>query len=132
MEKLNLNKANLRKFGITMGAAFFIIALLVFFKHKQGILFPVISLIFFLFTVISPALLKPVYVIWMRFAFLLAWINTRIILLAIFYLIFTPFSLVIRLLGKDLLGRKIQKNSSSYWLKKESIVFNPVDYERRF
>jgi hypothetical protein len=68
----------------------------------------------------------------MRFAYLLAWINTRLILCAIFYLVFTPIGLVMRLLKIDPLDRKIDKNKNSYWIKKEKKDFCPLDYERQF
>lgn len=133
MENLKLDKQSLKKFGITMGIAFLAIALLVFFKHKQGI-FPVavISGIFFLLAFMAPGILKPLYIVWMCLAFILSWVNTRIILCAMFYFIFTPIGLFIRLCGKDLLDRKIEENKSSYWQNKEKKPFKQLDYERQF
>ena len=75
-------------------------------------------------------LLKPVYKIWMRFASVLAWINTRIVLVVLFYLVFTPVGLAMRLFKIDLLERN--KIKESYWKEKEKIDFNPLNYERRF
>ncbi len=74
-------------------------------------------------------LLKYLYIIWMRLAFILGWINTRILLLAIFYLLFTPIGIGIKLFGVDLLERKIDKNKDSYWKKRDSLA---ADYERQF
>jgi uncharacterized protein involved in cysteine biosynthesis len=68
----------------------------------------------------------------MKLAFVLAWINTRLILWIIFYLVFTPIGLVMRLLGVDLLARKIEKNKDTYWIKKEKSGFEPKDYARQF
>lgn len=76
--------------------------------------------------------LKPVYIIWMRFVFVLGWISARLLLLVVFYLVFTPTALIIRLFGKDLLDMKIDKNRPSYWHKKESKAFSRPDYERQF
>ena len=133
MEKLNLDKKTLKKFGITMGIAFSLITILLIIRHKYSILpTSVISLVFFVFTLIAPNLLRPIYIIWMRLAFMLGWINTRLILFIMFYLIFTPIGLAIRLLRVDLLDRKIYKNRKSYWRKKEGRVFNPLDYEKQF
>ncbi|MEI6831388.1 MAG: SxtJ family membrane protein [Candidatus Omnitrophota bacterium] len=75
-------------------------------------------------------LLKQIYKVWMRFARILSWINTRIILVIMFYLVFTPVGLVMRLFRIDLLERN--KNKGSYWKKKERKDFNFLDYERRF
>ena len=79
---------------------------------------------------VLPGFLEPVYIVWMRFASILGWINTRIILVIIFYLVFTPLGLLIRLFRIDLLERG--NKLDSYWKKKEKTGFNPLDYERRF
>ena len=63
---------------------------------------------------IHPSSLKPVYIGWMRFASVLAFINTRIILGLIFFLIFLPMALTIRLFGSDAMHRKFDPNRSSY------------------
>lgn len=133
MEKLNFSKKSLRKFGITMGVAFFIIGLILIVKHKQ-VPYPVllISAGWFISASIMPELLKPLYIIWMRLAFILSWINTRIILFIMFYLIFTPIGIVIRLFGTDLLKRKIDKAKSSYWVNPDKKAFNKLSYEKQF
>jgi len=133
MEKFNLDKNDLRKFGITMGVSFLIVVLLLTIRHKPNLL-PLfsISIIFFISAFMLPALLKPIYILWMRLAFILGWINTRLILSILFYLVFTPIGLVMRLFRVDLLDRKIDKNKESYWRKKEKSGFSPLNYERQF
>lgn len=132
MEKLNPDKIALRKFGMTMGIAFFVISGLFLFRQKYaGAVYSlIISCVFFITGSALPALLKPVYIIWMRLAFILGWVNTRIILIIMFYLIFTPIGLFMRLFRIDPLERK--KKKSTYWKNKEQAGFNPLNYERRF
>jgi len=133
MEKLNFGKNNLRKFGITMGTAFFVVTLIIFIKHRHiAVSSSAISLVFFVSALLIPGYLKPLYSLWMKFAFILAWVNTRLILFILFYLVFTPIGLVMRIFGVDALDRKIDKNRNSYWKKKEKKDFNPLDYERQF
>jgi hypothetical protein len=48
---------------------------------------------------LKPALL-PLYRTWIKFGDTLGWINSRIILGAVFYLLIMPMGLVLRLLGK--------------------------------
>jgi hypothetical protein len=133
MEKLNLDKRALRKFGITLAIAFLIITLIIFIRHKYS---PrptfIISAIFFISAFTMPTLLRPLYVIWMKFAFILDWINTRLILFIIFYLIFTPAGIVMRLFGVDLLNRKIDKNKNSYWQKAVKRTLHQLNYEKQF
>ncbi|MCX5694959.1 MAG: SxtJ family membrane protein [Candidatus Omnitrophica bacterium] len=133
MEKLNLSKQSLKKFGITMAVCFLLIALLIFLKQRNFSL-PVfsIALAFLLAAFIIPGALKPVYIIWMRLAGILGWINTRILLLAVFYLVFTPFSIVLRLMRKDLLDMKISKDKLTYWINKEKKEFSQSGYDRLF
>lgn len=116
-----------------MGAAFLIISLLVLFRRKHSPMpFFTVSLVFFACAFIAPILLKPVYIFWMKLAHALGWINTRLILTALFYLVFTPIALIIRLMRKDLLDVKIEKNRESYWRKKEIIDIAKDNYERQF
>ncbi len=133
MDKLNLDKKNLKKFGIIMGSAFLGIAVFISLRHKYNAA-PVflISFLFFIFAFLLPGLLRLVYIFWMRLAFILSWINTRLLLLIVFYLLFTPMGLAIKLFRVDLLARKIQKNKASYWDKKVDINSGALKYERQF
>jgi len=130
MEKLNLNRKALKNFGITMGIVFLLIALLVFVKHKH-IPLPLISVsvVFFTLGFAFPGFLKYVYIIWMKLASILGWLNARLILCIIFYLVFTPVGLIMKLCKIDLLDRKID-NKTSYWIKK--ITHKSSNYERQF
>ena len=62
---------------------------------------------------IAPASLRPVYKVWMRFAGVLGWINTRIILGLVFFLMFFPFGLIMRLFN-DPMRRKLDKSIKTY------------------
>ncbi|MBN1912824.1 MAG: sxtJ [Candidatus Omnitrophica bacterium] len=133
MEMLKTNRQNLKKFGITMSAAFAVITTLIFLRHRYSIVPTfVISASFLLISFIAPFVLRPVYVIWMKLAFILSWINTRLILSAMFYLVLTPIGVILRLFGVDFLHRKLEKSRESYWIKIEKKGFNPLDYERQF
>ena len=105
MEKLKFDRIVLRKFGLTMAIAFFVISSLFFLRQKYvvsaGSL--VVSCVFLVAGLVYPLLLKPAYIVWMRFAFILGWINTRVILVILFYLVFTPVGLLMRLFKIDLL-----------------------------
>lgn len=53
-------------------------------------------------------------------------------LLALFYFIFAPMGVVMRIFGIDALDRKIDRGRGSYWKKKEKKEFSLTDYERQF
>lgn len=104
-----MTPAELRKFGITTG----IIVALLF-----GLLLPwLFSFHFPLWPwylaggliglgLVFPISLGPVYRIWMKFGHVLGWINTRIILGILFYIVVLPMGLLMRLFGNDPMDRK--------------------------
>jgi len=59
--------------------------------------------------------LGSVYRGWMRFSSALAWINTRIILTLLFFLIMTPMGLFMRLIGKRQLDIAVYDGDGSAW-----------------
>ncbi|MDD5431406.1 MAG: SxtJ family membrane protein [Candidatus Omnitrophica bacterium] len=133
MEKLDLGRSNLRKFGIIMGVAFIAISGIIFLKHRHFPLWGLISSgLFFIAAFTFPLALKPIYITWMKLAFVLAWVNTRLILTIIFYLVFTPIGLILKLFKVDLLEKKMDKKASTYWKSKEEVKFDPSLYERQF
>ena len=60
----------------------------------------------------APATLRPFYRAWMWLGDWLQWINTRVVLSLLFYLIITPTGLVMRLFGYDPMQRN--NNADSY------------------
>lgn len=133
MNKLKTDKKTLREFGVIMFAALNIICGIIFFKHRVLNLWLMgTGSLFLIIGIIRSNLLKPIYILWMKLAFVLGWINTRILLAAMFYLVVTPIGLVLKLFGKDLLDRRIEVKRDSYWQKKEYKAFKQTDYERQF
>ena len=133
MERLDMDKKTLRRFGMTMGIAFLVISLLILIKSKHALWQTnIIAALFFVLTFTMPVSLKLSYILWMRLAYILGWINTRLILSVLFYFIFTPVGLVLKLFRADLLDIKIDKSKDSYWIKKEKKEFSALDYERQF
>jgi len=130
MDKLKLDKISLRSFGLTMGWVLLVIAGLFFLRHKPlaAANFLIASCGFFITGLVYPVLLKFIYIAWMHLAFILGWINTRIILVILFYLVFSPIGLLLRIFKVDVLETK--NKSKTYWKKKEKS--NLLSYERRF
>jgi hypothetical protein len=61
-----------------------------------------------------PGSLTQPYRLWMRVGEVLGWINTRLILGGIFYLLFTPLGLYMRLRGQDPMRRTWVPEAESY------------------
>ena len=61
-----------------------------------------------------PRSLAQVYRLWMAVGEVLGWINTRLILGVLFYGIFTPIGLCMRLRGKDPMRRTLHPEVDTY------------------
>jgi len=75
---------------------------------------------------------KKIYDCWMLFAKALGWVNTRILLSLMYFIIFTPFRIVSVVIRKDFLDRKIEKDKETYWQKREVKIFKKELYRRQF
>ncbi|MDD5109061.1 MAG: SxtJ family membrane protein [Candidatus Omnitrophica bacterium] len=127
----NANTQILKSFGITMGFIFIVISVVLFFKHENIFFVAIVSILFFLVAFILPSLLYPLYISWMKLALVLSWINTRLVLFLMFYFIFTPIGVILKLLRKDLLDIKINKAEKTYWRKKDK-GSGISSYEKQF
>ncbi|MEX0618816.1 MAG: SxtJ family membrane protein [Pseudohongiellaceae bacterium] len=130
MEISSLSVKEYRKFGLTL-AAIFILLFGLFFPWLLNAGLPlwpyVVAAVFLAWALIAPATLEVVYKPWMRFAYVLGFINTRLILGLIYLVIFTPVSLFFALFRIDLLDRKKDKTASTYW--KKSAAVEPKNME---
>jgi len=78
-----------------------------------------------------PALARRFHVVWMTIAFALGYVNSRILLTLIFFLMFVPYRLLSRLFGRDPLSRRGAKRES-YWLAKKNTRQRKEQFERLF
>ena len=77
---------------------------------------------------LAPTALKPVYTGWMRFGNVMNWINTRLILGILFYGMFVPFGLVMRLFGNYPMRRKLDGDIVSYRIECEPDARKNVEH----
>jgi hypothetical protein len=105
-----------KKIGIFFTIVFLIVTSYFFLSDRILIsyVFFVFSAILLLITFINEHALLPLNKLWMRFGHLIGTIISPIVLGVIFFGIFTPYSLLMRLFGRDELKLKPVK-SRSYW-----------------
>ena len=133
IKNIKSEKSDLRNFGITVGIILLIISGFLFWKEKETFqIFLAIGIILFLTAVAIPAVLKPVYWIWMIFAIILGWFMTRVILSLLFYIIITPIGLTLRLFGKQFLELRWDKSKESYWNFRTNEHLQNGNYEKQF
>ena len=126
-------KPELRKFGLTIGIFLLVIAGFLFWKQRPS--FPYFAYIgggFALLGLTAPIILKPIYKVWMSFAVVMGFVMTRVILTVLYFGMFTPIALLTKLLGKDLLDQRLDKNAASYWVQRPATTFVPKSAENMF
>ena len=107
----------LRNFGLVVGAIFAAMGLWPALSRGDD---PRLWALVLASLLVIPALVLPrslgsVYRGWMMVGHVLGWINTRIILGAIFYGLFTPIGMVRRfLLAKDSMHRRFEPEADTY------------------
>jgi len=116
-DRKRITSRKLRKFGITMFAAFGAFALLLFLRGKSQWQFAgFVSMFFLLAGSFLPRMLAPVEKVWMQFAGIIGFIMTNVLLTLVFFLGVTPTGLLMRLSGRDPLHRNFDRNADSYWI----------------
>lgn len=127
-----MSPAELRKFALVTAAmlVLFFDVLIPWIWGFSPPMWPLIAAGALVFTgLLIPKALGPFYSVWMRFAEALGWVNTRIILSVIFFLVFLPFGLIMRAFN-DPMRRKLDEDAQSYRIQSKSP--KPENMERPF
>jgi len=112
-----LDRRGLRRFGLLTGLIIAVLFGLVLPKIKGAPLpaWPWITGgIFWTWAVIAPASIDPLYRVWMKIGLVLGWINTRIILGFIFFIVVTPIGLLRRTLYRQKIDQGFDPGLKSY------------------
>ena len=113
--KISSNKS----FGIVFFVVFLLIAIYPLTHGGDIRIWSVmISFIFLVLGLLNSIILTPLNKIWFKFGILLGKIVSPLIMGIIFFLVVTPIGFIMRLLGKDVLNLKYNKNKS-YWIEKK-------------
>ena len=107
-----------RSFGVVFSIFFLIISLYPLTNSKGIHIWALILSVLFLFLAfVAPKSLSLLNKLWFKFGIFLGKIVSPLIMGIIFFLVVTPIGLIMRLLGKDVLNLKYNKNQS-YWIEK--------------
>ena len=127
------SQRELRKFGLQVGLAFLVLGGISRWRGHEAapvVLWTVGSLLL-VSGLLVPAALGPVRRGWMRFAEALGAFNTRVILGALFYLVFTPVGFVMRLFH-DPMTRSWRDGERSQWIRRKVEPVDPARYRQQF
>ena len=120
---MRLKKTSNKSFGILFFIVFLIIAVWPLLQSKDLRLWSLIlSLLFLVLGLLNSKILEPINNIWIKFGEILGKVVAPIVMAAVFFIVLTPISIILRLFGKDLLGIKFLKEKTSYWNKRDKTL----------
>jgi hypothetical protein len=109
-----------RNFGLIVGAFLTVISLLPLRTgghiRTRGL---ALAVILILVALLKPSLLKPLNRWWMRLGLLLGKVMNPVASAILFFVVFTPAGIVIRMFGGDLLHLKYSSSAASYWILRD-------------
>lgn len=109
----------LRVFGFGLTAFCLVIGVVVFRADREfgwlESLLAGIAVLSLAVSFLAPDWLRPVYVVFVVVAFPIGWVLSHVILAAIFYGVFTPIGLAMRLFGRDPMHRVWDPDAETYW-----------------
>ena len=111
-----------RSFGIVFFIVFLIIAFYPLLGSNEIRIWSIlVSIVFLILGLLNSKILTPLNNIWFKFGLFLGKIISPIIMAIIFFFVVSPIGLFMRLIKKDLLNLKYNKNKS-YWIEKNEPV----------
>ncbi len=108
-----------RSFGFTFAAVFSLFGLWLFWRRGQSLWSAALlaaALGFLIAAIASPQVLRPINLLWLKFGLVLHRIVNPIVMGLLFFVVFLPTGIIMRLLGRDLLRLKRNPNGVSYWI----------------
>ncbi len=116
---IDITQGTEKSFGIIFSIIFLIVSLYPLINSEGLRIWAlVVSIIFFLLAFLAPKILVLPNKLWFKFGILLGSIIAPIVMAFVYFVTVLPTGLIMRLLGKDLLKQKLDKNAKSYWVKR--------------
>jgi hypothetical protein len=127
------SRRHLRKFGLTVGGAFLVLAAI---SRWRGHVWPPAVMATLGTLLVAPGLLAPMVLApvergWMAFAEVLGRFNARIILSALYWLVITPVGLV-RRRSADPLDRRLHDGRATSWIARTPETPDIARYRQQF
>ncbi len=128
-----LKPGEARKFGLTVGAAFLVLAAISAWRGHPTTMRVTGGLGAALVTlgVVLPSVLGPVYTAWMGLAGILSKVTTPIFMGATYLIVLTPIAILRRTFGSNAMTRPAEPDGS-YWRPRPHAKRGPASMERPF
>lgn len=111
-----VERRQLRSFGLLVGGIFCLIGLWPAIVRGQSLRSWALVLggALVLLGSAAPGSLGPIYRVWMLVGHVLGWINTKILLGVMFFVLIAPMGLVMRMTGRDPMRRGFDSTAKTY------------------
>jgi len=128
------NKPAEYRFGFSLVLVILALAFVLVYKDYllPALCFSLMGLLLIGLAVFRPVRLRLVYQLWMSGSTIIGNIIFKAILILFYYLIITPIGFLGRILGKNFLLLKIDKNKKTYWISREDLRIDKHFYERPY
>ena len=115
------NQITNKNFGMVFFTVFFIISFWPLLNNENIRVWSIIlSGIFLILGLLNSPILTPLNKVWAKFGILLGSVMSPIFMGIVFFAVVTPTSIIMKILGKDLLRLK-KDNKKSYWVERSLI-----------
>ena len=112
-----------RSFGIVFAIVFLLIGIYPLTDGSEIRLWSlIIAFIFFVLAYVAPQYLSVPNKLWTKLGFLLGAVVTPIVMALVYYSTVVPIGMFMKLLGKDLLNKKIDSSAKTYWIERDQPV----------
>ena len=118
---MKLKASSNKSFGIVFFIFFLTVSIFPLFKEGDIRIWSfIIAIIFLVLGLMNSKILTPLNKIWFKFGIQLGSFVSPIVMGIVFFFIVTPTSLIMRVLGKNLLNLK-KGNKKTYWIERSKI-----------
>ena len=113
----NIKAGSIKSFGIVFFLFFVIIALYPLLNENSIRVWSLIVGFIFLFLgMLNSPLLKPLNLIWFKFGLFLGKFIAPIVMGIVYFMVFFPTFLLLKIFKRNYLNIKYERNRNSYWL----------------
>ena len=116
---IDMKRSSEKSFGVVFAVVFFLIGL--YPLLEEGVLHLwalTLSLLFIILTCLAPNTLVLPNKLWFKLGMVLGAVVAPIVMGLVYFTTVVPIGLIMRLMGKDLLRQKFNKNVQSYWIER--------------
>tara|TARA_Y100000766_G_C18636574_1_gene473480 strand:- start:277 stop:684 length:408 start_codon:yes stop_codon:yes gene_type:complete len=116
----NVELPSNKKFGFFFCIIFLILSVYLYIKEIYfiGNIFLSFGLLFFFISIVKAELLIPLNKLWMLLGLIIGLFVSKIVLAAIFFLLFTPISFIMRIMGRDELQLRLIPKKT-HWIRRD-------------